>query len=89
MVINVIAIKYKKQDGPVLIDNEITNCSYLHIFVNDTGACISEDQKENIFRMFHRLNFDPIIANEGNGIGLHLTRLLMERMAGAYVLKVK
>ena len=32
--------------------------------------------------MFNRLNIDPIIANEGNGIGLHLNRLLMERIAG-------
>ena len=38
--------------------------------------------KRKYFRMFNRLNIDPIIANEGNGIGLHLTRLLMERMAG-------
>ena len=38
--------------------------------------------KRKYFRMFNRLNIDTIIANEGNGIGLHLTRLLMERMAG-------
>ena len=39
--------------------------------------------------MFNRLNIDTIIANEGNGIGLHLTRLLMERMAGGVCVEIE
>ena len=83
-LINIIgnAIKFNKQDGTILIENEITDGGYLRISVSDTGIGIIEDQKTNIFQMFHRLNIDPMTTNEGNGIGLHVTRLLIERMAG-------
>jgi len=50
--------------------------------VTDTGVGIPEEQKSRVFHMFHRLGADPMVTQEGTGIGLTVTKLLVEQMVG-------
>lgn len=50
--------------------------------MTDTGIGIAEVDYSGVFQMFHRLGADPMVAREGTGIGLTVTKLLVERMAG-------
>jgi PAS domain S-box-containing protein len=76
------AVKFNKDDGTVTIDGKEVVPGFLRISVTDTGKGIPKDDYSSIFDLFHRLDADPMIATEGTGIGLTVTKLLVERMAG-------
>ena len=76
------AIKYNKDGGQVTIDGHKTSDEFLHISITDTGVGIAEEHLHGLFLMFHRLGADPFKAKEGTGIGLAVSKLLVERMAG-------
>jgi len=76
------AIKYNKEAGEVRIGGwEIKN-GYYHFYVKDTGVGIADQDRPHVFNMFHRLGGRPGIAREGTGIGLAVTKSLVEQMAG-------
>ena len=76
------AVKFNRDGGTVTVDGRETEDGFLHISVKDTGIGIAEQHRTNIFHMFHRLGVDPMVAQEGTGIGLTVTKLLVEQMAG-------
>lgn len=76
------AVKYNKEGGTVTIQGEETEHEFLRISVIDTGIGIAKSDCQNVFHMFHRLNTDAMTSNEGTGVGLAVTKLLVERMAG-------
>ena len=76
------AIKFNKDGGTVTVDGGETDGGYLRISISDTGIGIAEKDLTNVFHMFHRLGADPMVAREGTGIGLTVTKLLVEQMAG-------
>lgn len=76
------AVKYNRDGGTVTVEGRETEDGFLRISVKDTGAGIAEEHQSNVFHMFHRLDADPEIAREGTGIGLTVTKLLVEQMAG-------
>ncbi|MBT5514976.1 MAG: bacteriohemerythrin [Rhodospirillaceae bacterium] len=76
------AVKYNKEGGTVVIDGYITDGDFLHLSVTDTGVGISERDQSTVFMMFHQLGADPEIARKGTGIGLTVTKLLIEKLAG-------
>ncbi len=76
------AIKFNNKEGIVDINAEITDESFVHLTVKDTGIGIPVDHQNGIFEMFHRHSSDAHIAQEGSGIGLAVSRLLVERMGG-------
>lgn len=51
---------------------------YFEISVSDTGIGIDRDKIEKIFERFYQINNDQTNSNFGTGIGLHLSRLLVE-----------
>jgi signal transduction histidine kinase len=52
------------------------------ITVTDTGVGLSPDDQERIFAKFYRSD-DPRVGREGGwGLGLTLTRSIIERMGG-------
>lgn len=76
------AIKYNKDEGTITVEGWTTDDLFLHIAVKDTGAGISKEDHEKVFHMFQRLGVDPMKTQEGTGIGLTVTKSIIERMAG-------
>ncbi len=75
------AIKYNKMGGSVTLSTSDLENGNLRIQVKDTGRGIPDDQKERIFEAFHRADIHQ--ANiEGTGIGLTISKKLIEAMAG-------
>lgn len=87
MMINLLnnAIKYT-QEGSVTLDitkEEISqNELILKIIVKDTGIGIKEDDLQNLFVNFQRLDMDNNRSIEGTGLGLAITQKLAECMGG-------
>jgi hemerythrin-like metal-binding protein/PAS domain S-box-containing protein len=76
------AVKYNTDEGTVIVDGYETDDDFLHISVTDTGVGIAGEDFEGLFQMFHRLGADPLKAREGTGIGLTVSKLLAEKLAG-------
>jgi len=76
------AIKFNDDGGSVTLRSEPTADAFLRISVTDNGFGIAKEHYQSVFRMFHRLGADPSIARDGTGIGLTVTKLLVEQMGG-------
>lgn len=76
------AVKYNVDGGQVVVDSQTTPDDFLCISVQDTGVGIAQSHFESVFEMFNRGGADPMVAQEGTGIGLAVTRRLIERMGG-------
>jgi hemerythrin-like metal-binding protein len=76
------AVKYNRDGGTITIEGEKTEDDFLRLSITDTGVGIAKKDHDRVFQMFHRLGVDPRIAREGAGVGLAVTKLLVERMAG-------
>ncbi|MGV7222592.1 MAG: ATP-binding protein [Nitrospinales bacterium] len=75
------AIKYNHEDGQVEIDY-IVDDEKVTISISDTGFGIPENELQNIFKPFNRLK-TPDKEIEGTGIGLSITKHLIEVMGGS------
>ncbi|MFC1673789.1 bacteriohemerythrin [Pseudomonadota bacterium] len=76
------AVKYNVDGGKVFITSKETEAGYLRISIADTGTGIAKKHHSGVFEIFHRLDNDPMKATEGTGIGLAVTKQLVERMGG-------
>ncbi|MEO8992029.1 MAG: GAF domain-containing sensor histidine kinase [Nitrosospira sp.] len=76
------AIKYNRPDGKVRVDCERSNPSLIRISIKDTGIGLPEAQKDQLFEAFNRLGQETG-SREGTGIGLAVTRELVEMMGGS------
>lgn len=76
------AVKYNRQGGTVTVEGRETGKGFLRLSVTDTGIGIAEKDHARVFRMFDRLGLASTLAHEGAGIGLTVTKFLVEHMAG-------
>jgi len=76
------AIKFNKKGGTVTLDAYEVDASFIHISVTDNGSGIAKENFSAVFQIFNRLEVDPMVAQEGAGIGLPVTKMLIERMSG-------
>jgi len=76
------AVKFNQDNGTVIIKGQETNDGFLHLSFTDTGIGIAKEDYANVFQPFIRLGDDPMKTREGTGIGLAVTRLLIEQLAG-------
>lgn len=74
------AIKYNSEYGSITITVEQLQDS-LRVNITDTGAGIAPERHHELFEPFNRLDAE-YGAIEGTGIGLAITRQLIERMNG-------
>ena len=74
------AIKYNVKGGSVSLKVMQKNNDVIRISVIDTGKGISEELLPDIFQSFNRLNATNSI--EGTGIGLSISKQLVEMMDG-------
>ncbi len=81
------AIKYNKAGGTVLIDYAVAGCdaasiAKVRIGVRDTGAGLSPNALQQLFQPFNRLGKEEG-PEEGTGIGLVMSKRLVELMGGS------
>jgi len=76
------AVRYNVENGKVIVTGAETGDGFIRICVEDTGIGISQESHSDVFGIFQRLNHDPSRASGGAGIGLAVTKQLIERMGG-------
>lgn len=74
------AVKYNKKEGQIIVSAEPQGHMY-RITIKDTGAGIPADKQSQIFQPFNRLGYETS-AVEGTGIGLAISKQLVEIMHG-------
>lgn len=84
IVLNLLsnAIKYNHSAGRVTVDVDAIPSDQVRIRVSDTGPGITDDQLSDLFLPFNRLDAEGTDV-EGTGIGLTITKRLVELMNGA------
>lgn len=75
------AIKFNHKDGIVIV-SIIVEGDFVGISVKDTGIGIKEKDLENIFNEFYNVEDRLVKSCEGLGIGLKLTKHLVEMHKG-------
>lgn len=75
------AIKYNRLGGTVIISHQLQP-SHLVTLVQDTGLGIPEDQKQNMFKKFFRVNHANRKNIIGSGLGMYITKQYIEKMGG-------
>ncbi len=76
------AIKYNQQGGSVVVACRASALHRIRISVTDTGIGLSAESLAQLFRPFGRVGQDTSAADSGTGIGLVVTKRLVELMGG-------
>ena len=76
------AVKYNKENGKVIIEIEMPEHDVVRINVKDTGIGIPLEKQNELFQSFQRLGAEATEI-EGTGIGLVITKQIVELMGGA------
>jgi CheY-like chemotaxis protein len=76
------AIKYNQPGGTVAVECRLVQPDSLRISVRDTGAGIAPELVAQLFQPFNRLGKEAG-SEEGTGIGLVVTKRLVELMGGS------
>ena len=74
------AIKYNREQGTVEVTWTLTGPERIRISVKDTGAGLPPEKMTQLFQPFNRLGRES--AEEGTGIGLVMSKRLVEQMKG-------
>ena len=84
VVINLLsnAIKYNKEAGRVVVAYSANALERTRVSVTDTGAGLSPEKLEQLFQPFNRLGQEAVGGVAGTGIGLVVTKRLVELMEG-------
>ncbi len=75
------AIKYNKPNGSVTITLDLYDASKIILGVKDTGPGVPDEMKSKVFKPFERFD-DFADSIEGTGIGLTISKQLIELMNG-------
>jgi PAS domain S-box-containing protein len=75
------AIKYNQPRGAVVVDCALSTSGRVRISVSDTGAGLSPEKLMQLFQPFNRLGQEAG-GEEGTGIGLVVSKRLVELMEG-------
>lgn len=78
---NVINNSYKYADTKINVDFCLDN-SYLQINIKDYGQGVLEDELPLLFNKFYRGKNPNVQKQDGSGLGLHISKYLMNEMGG-------
>ena len=80
------AIKYNRPHGTVMVECTALTPEHIRINIKDSGAGLSPEKLQQLFQPFNRLGQENG-AEEGTGIGLVVTKRLVELMGGTIGVK--
>ena len=79
------AVKYNQENGKIIISCKMINVqngdNKTRISITDTGNGLTDKQQKQLFKAFERLNAEKAEI-EGTGIGLLITKNIIELMGG-------
>lgn len=75
------AFKYTPKDGAVTVECSVAE-DYWQVVVSDTGKGITLEDKEHVFDRFYQNRCDTNNTVQGSGVGLNLTRSLVQMHHG-------
>jgi signal transduction histidine kinase/ActR/RegA family two-component response regulator len=75
------AVKYNKQGGAIAVEYTLSSPDSIRIGIRDTGPGLTPAQLAQLFQPFNRLGKESS-DEEGTGIGLVMTKRLIELMGG-------
>jgi signal transduction histidine kinase len=83
-IANVIdnGIKYSEPGKRILL-RMMKQINYLRIEIEDEGIGIAKEEYNQIFKRFYRGKSKAVVNSEGSGIGLYLTRKILEEQSGS------
>lgn len=76
------AVKYNHAGGSVIVRVNTIHDDYVRVMVIDSGHGIPKQKQSNVFKLFHRAVADAAVATDGMGIGLAVSKMLVERLGG-------
>jgi signal transduction histidine kinase len=84
IVLNLLtnAVKFTPEGGRVTMDAQRVNGAYV-FSVTDTGVGIAAEDQQKIFEEFRQVGNDYARKAEGTGLGLALTKRLVELHGGS------
>jgi signal transduction histidine kinase len=84
VMVNLIgnAIKYTEKGGIEVMTRDKQKDAVLEIFIKDTGIGMSGKDRERLFEKFYRVQNDKTKKITGTGLGLWITKKLVELMGG-------
>lgn len=88
IIVNLVsnAIKYNREGGGVRISHEFEP-GFVLTHVEDNGIGISQEDQKRMFEKFFRADSARVQRITGTGLGLFITKELVEKMGGAIWLK--
>ncbi|MGS5515075.1 HAMP domain-containing sensor histidine kinase [Clostridioides difficile] len=82
------AVKYTQINGEINISVEET-VNYFKIIIEDNGSGIKKSEFNNIFKRFYRGISEEVESIEGSGVGLYLSRKILEEQGGNIIVSSK
>lgn len=75
------AAKYSTDGKTVTISTELSE-NFVEIKITDEGVGIKQEDYDKVFKKFSRLENHLTSTTQGNGLGLYITKQLVENMGG-------
>ncbi len=88
IILNLVenAVKYSQADTTITLSLKKLNDKIV-LSVADQGVGISNEEKNNIFQKFYRVGNEEVRKTKGTGLGLFITKYLVEEHNGVIVVK--